>query len=299
MNIVAKIKDKVRDVFLKSQVDTKKESIQEEINERQDEFYFDDNVTQENSDFQIIPAQTLEKGWVWHQFNDGSGSLHSPNDEKYYAYDMSSNPGSIEYKESENSSWNLISKLDLDDFRIHAENVISYYQTNGVNIKNDNTDIELIKGIENQLNQSVDVDDINQKEVLIINTNILGNEQNPDSEWMEEFSPKIVPAKNLEQGWYWEQYADGSGSLHSPEKGRYFRYDLSTYIGGVEYMETTKTGWDAITNIKFDDFKKYAENVVINRYQRNDDHILVQNDELNITDDIFMKEEASHIKMPM
>lgn len=48
----------------------------------------------------IVPAETL-KGWNWHKYNDGSGSLHSPNGNKYMSYDLSTN----EYKERDDSKY--------------------------------------------------------------------------------------------------------------------------------------------------------------------------------------------------
>lgn len=65
----------------------------------------------------IVPAETL-KGWYWHKYNDGSGSLRSSNGNKYMSYDLSTN----EYKETEEEKY-------YDFFPL------SYYYIDGVNPK--------------------------------------------------------------------------------------------------------------------------------------------------------------------
>jgi len=50
-------------------------------------------------DFKIVPAAFLPEGWSWKQYNDGSGSLKSPDGKNYFGYDLQTkefmHPGKI------------------------------------------------------------------------------------------------------------------------------------------------------------------------------------------------------------
>ena len=50
-------------------------------------------------DGKIVPANQLPAGWQWEMHNDGSGSLHGPNSERFYSYDLApyATSGLIEY----------------------------------------------------------------------------------------------------------------------------------------------------------------------------------------------------------
>lgn len=50
-------------------------------------------------DGKIVPANQLPAGWQWEMYNDGSGSLHGPNYERFYSYDLApyATSGLIEY----------------------------------------------------------------------------------------------------------------------------------------------------------------------------------------------------------
>ena len=50
-------------------------------------------------DGKIVPANQLPVGWQWEMYNDGSGSLHGPNSERFYSYDLApyATSGLIEY----------------------------------------------------------------------------------------------------------------------------------------------------------------------------------------------------------
>lgn len=47
------------------------------------------------------PAANLPDGWVWVDYWDGSGSLHSPNDKQYFSYDLQT----YEYDQYDNGKW--------------------------------------------------------------------------------------------------------------------------------------------------------------------------------------------------
>ncbi|WP_435523411.1 hypothetical protein [Chryseobacterium indoltheticum] len=36
----------------------------------------------------LVSASCLPKGWCWYDYDDGSGSLKSPNGNNYYSYDL-------------------------------------------------------------------------------------------------------------------------------------------------------------------------------------------------------------------
>ena len=50
-------------------------------------------------DGKIVPANQLPAGWQWEMYNDGSSSLHGPNSERFYSYDLApyATSGLIEY----------------------------------------------------------------------------------------------------------------------------------------------------------------------------------------------------------
>lgn len=74
---------------------------------------------------------------------------------------------------------------------------------------------------------------------------------------------EIVPAQTLPAGWVWHEYDDGSGHLESPEKTRYFSYDMATkeYIDPRDGRNTFMEGYPY--GVSFEDFKKFAETYII------------------------------------
>ena len=49
---------------------------------------FDDLFSEEDFNENLIPASGLPKGWIWQEYDDGSGSLKSPGGYSYYSYDL-------------------------------------------------------------------------------------------------------------------------------------------------------------------------------------------------------------------
>lgn len=56
-------------------------------------------------------ANGLPEGWIWHNYNDGSGHLQSPNGEKYFLYDLMTS----EYQKTPDSKYELGLILDGPD----------------------------------------------------------------------------------------------------------------------------------------------------------------------------------------
>ncbi|MDT2525103.1 hypothetical protein P7D73_18020 [Enterococcus raffinosus] len=71
-------------------------------------------------------AQTLPEGWNWTQYGDGSGSLESPEGEKFGIYDMNSNGGQtgIEYKERDSDRHWDWTEDSFSDFKSMIEKQI-------------------------------------------------------------------------------------------------------------------------------------------------------------------------------
>lgn len=83
--------------------------------------------------------------------------------------------------------------------------------------------------------------------------------ENPDP-----VEKKITPVKSLPEGWRWIDYADGSGSLETPEGKSSFGYDLCTsytQLGGIEYKRTDDAKWDVFWGT-LEEFKANAESVI-------------------------------------
>lgn len=67
----------------------------------------------------------------------------------------------------------------------------------------------------------------------------------------------------LPDGWKWNDYEDGSGSLRAPDGTSYFSYDRAPYAncGGIEYKREKGVAWDVYWGA-MSDFKSYAEEFV-------------------------------------
>lgn len=90
----------------------KENPMQKEEHQNLDEFL---------DDGKIVPANQLPAGWQWEMYNDGSGSLHGPNSERYYSYDLApyATSGLIEYNAT-GKGYDTF-EGSLDDFRNWAE----------------------------------------------------------------------------------------------------------------------------------------------------------------------------------
>jgi hypothetical protein len=71
----------------------------------------------------MISASDLPEGWMWNDYDDGSGSLRSPDGHSYYSYDLQTQEYRSPYG---NNEW--ISMKDfydvpksLDEFKSDAE----------------------------------------------------------------------------------------------------------------------------------------------------------------------------------
>lgn len=65
---------------------------------------------------------------------------------------------------------------------------------------------------------------------------------------------------NLPEGYKWNHYEDGSGSITGPDGRRYFAYDCQPYANaaGIEYQMTDTSAWSVFWD-GFSAFKKFAE----------------------------------------
>ena len=81
---------------------------------------------EENEDWEastVEPAAKLPAGWKWTMYSDGSGRLEGPDKQSLYSYDCMTyaSAGEIEYRKSNNSSWDVFPEGSLDRFREWAE----------------------------------------------------------------------------------------------------------------------------------------------------------------------------------
>lgn len=87
-------------------------------------------------------------------------------------------------------------------------------------------------------------------------------EENADFFSDEGFEENLTPASDLPDGWTWNDYDDGSGSLKSPSGHRYYSYDLQTQEYTLPYGRREWTGmrdfYDAPKSLN--EFKSYVEN---------------------------------------
>ncbi len=86
-------------------------------------------------------------------------------------------------------------------------------------------------------------------------------EENADFFSDEGFEENLTPASDLPDGWTWNDYDDGSGSLKSPSGHRYYSYDLQTQEYTLPYGRREWTGmrdfYDAPKSLN--EFKSYVE----------------------------------------
>ncbi|WP_051686251.1 hypothetical protein [Chryseobacterium hispalense] len=85
-----------------------------------------DFLLDENFEENLIPASDLPQGWVWREYDDGSGSLRSPDGHSYYSYDLQTQEYRLPFGSRE---WTGMKDFDnepktLQDFKIYAEDDI-------------------------------------------------------------------------------------------------------------------------------------------------------------------------------
>lgn len=82
-------------------------------------------MTEELEEEMIVQAKSLPEGWLWHHYEDGSGSLHSPSGQTFFSYDMMPYwPAGIEYRREDSSGWDIYYGSSMDDFIQMAESTI-------------------------------------------------------------------------------------------------------------------------------------------------------------------------------
>ncbi len=82
--------------------------------------FFSDEGFEEN----LIPASDLPDGWVWREYDDGSGSLKSPSGYSYYSYDLQTQEYRLPYGRRE---WTGMRDFydapkSLNEFKSYVEN---------------------------------------------------------------------------------------------------------------------------------------------------------------------------------
>ncbi|MDN5478058.1 MAG: hypothetical protein L0G39_14060, partial [Chryseobacterium sp.] len=119
-------------------------------------------------------------------------------------------------------------------------------------------------------------------------------EENADFFSDEGFEENLIPASSLPDGWTWNDYDDGSGSLKSPSGHRYYSYDLQTQEYTLPYGRREWTGmrdfYDAPKSLN--EFKSYVENDLKAKAVQNNLYPKLSEDEKNdiLNYRIFMKE---------
>lgn len=91
------------------------------------ECFIDGFVTEIEDDVKIEQAKNLPKGWLWHQYSDGSGHLESPDGKSFFIYDQETG----EYKETDKSEWTFWNEYwdaqqinNLKKFKTFAEHEV-------------------------------------------------------------------------------------------------------------------------------------------------------------------------------
>ncbi len=119
-------------------------------------------------------------------------------------------------------------------------------------------------------------------------------EENADFFSDEGFEENLTPASDLPDGWTWNDYDDGSGSLKSPSGHRYYSYDMQTQEYTLPYGRREWTGmrdfYDAPKSLN--EFKSYVENDLKAKAVQNNLYPKLSEEEKNdiLNYRIFMKE---------
>ncbi|MCY0970542.1 hypothetical protein [Chryseobacterium wangxinyae] len=123
---------------------------------------------------------------------------------------------------------------------------------------------------------------------------VTGLEENADFFSDEGFEENLTPASDLPDGWTWNDYDDGSGSLKSPSGHKYYSYDLQTQEYTLPYGRREWTGmrdfYDAPQSLN--EFKCYIENDLKEKAVQNNLSPKLSEEEKNdiLNYRIFMKE---------
>lgn len=84
-----------------------------------------DKCPNELEEYKLVPAKSLGKGWMWKQWNDGSGHLQGPAGEHRFGYDLSPyNGAGVEYQEPDTDDYTVFWG-SFDEFMGYAESRIS------------------------------------------------------------------------------------------------------------------------------------------------------------------------------
>jgi len=119
-------------------------------------------------------------------------------------------------------------------------------------------------------------------------------EENVDFFLDEGFEENLIPASDLPDGWTWNDYDDGSGSLKSPSGHRYYSYDMQnqeyTLPYGRREWTVMRDFYDAPKSLN--EFKSYVENDLKAKAVQNNLYPKLSEEEKNdiLNYRIFMKE---------
>ena len=117
----------------------------------------------------VNQAALLEKGWMWIDYDDGSGHLESPNGEEYVSYDFCTQ----EYKYT-NKKWHF-----MDEYSDRT----SFYQFKTI-MEND----VLGKGLVSYSDEIKAITELENKLYIIESDSILKNDQFRNWEWYGKLS---------------------------------------------------------------------------------------------------------------
>lgn len=198
-----------------------------------------------------VPAETLESGWYWKKYNDGSGCLVSPNNKDYMIYDLQTG----EYQFQRDSHWSFFSTpeepMASRDFFKAAEKTIKEY---GIDLEEKATKF-------NQLCGDWDFRNINMVEAHLqgIEIDYKKNIIEMSCEW---FSPELD-----------EYVSCDGGKIKSKALINKFRdLDLKDKIAVNEYIENIerKIHWNKVNkDLKVQTTKELVNNKIENLDLRN------------------------------
>lgn len=218
-----------------------------------------DFLLDENFEENLIPASDLPQGWVWREYDDGSGSLRSPDGHSYYSYDLQTQEYRLPFGSRE---WTGMKDFDnepktLQDFKIYAEDDIKE------------------KAIKNNLSPKLSVEEKNNllnhnsfkkaNEFTLENLQITSNQRKAYSEKREfgrtngdffltkkqlDQIPDVLDGHDLSKD---DKYTLAFGLLEKPEYGESYEILISGKILKIYLEEGSlpKTRILTINEIKF------------------------------------------------